>query len=118
MHISACILDSNEFSAAVLMFPESGYKTRLLQKQLDVWISKEAELALSNFQLTNDIVNSQLIHTLGGLRSSLVVLPDPENIGITVGISFISCIQDKIYIISSALPVNGRHLRIPTYPDV
>ena len=43
-------------------------------------------MALSNFRLTDDTFNLQLIHTLGILRSSLVVEPDPKNKGITVGI--------------------------------
>ena len=51
-----------------------------------MWSCRESKKALSNFRLTNDVVNSQLIHTSGGLCSSLVVLPDPENMGIAVGI--------------------------------
>ena len=66
-------------------------------------------MALSNFWLTNDIFNSQLIHTSGGLRSSLVVLPDSKNMDIAVGISLLTCIEAEINVMF-LLPVNGRHL--------
>ena len=55
MHIPACILDSNEFLTAVLMFLASGNKTRLQRKLFDVWSCLEQKMALSNFRLTNDI---------------------------------------------------------------
>ena len=73
MHSSDRILDSNEFSTTVLMFSGSGNKTKLPRKPFDMWSCKESKMALSNFRLTNDIVNSQLIYTSGGLRSSLFV---------------------------------------------
>jgi len=44
------------------------------------------------------------------LMSTLVVLPDLENMGIAVGISFISCIEAEICVISYLLPVNVSHL--------
>ena len=66
-------------------------------------------MALSNFRLTNDIVISQLIQTSGGLRSSLVVWPDPEDMDITVGISLSTCIEAGIHVMF-LLQVNGRHL--------
>ena len=68
------------------MFSGSGNKTRLLRKLVDVWICKELMMAHIYFQLTDTISNSELIHTSGSLRSSLVVYPDPGNIGIAVGI--------------------------------
>ena len=46
------------------------------------------------------------------------MLPDTENLGIAVGISLLSCIRAEIYVVSYVLPVNGRQLRFPTYPDV
>ena len=75
-------------------------------------------MALSFFRLTDDIFNSQQIHTSGGLRNSHVVYPDPENMGVAVGISLLSYIRAEIYVISYLLPSNGRHLGFPTYPDV
>ena len=59
-----------------------------------------------------------LIRSLGSLRSSLVVVPDAENISIAVGISLLSRIRAEIYVISYLLPVIGRHRGFPTYPDV
>ena len=50
--------------------------------------------------------------------TSLSVFPDPENMGIAVGISLQSCIRAEIYIISYVVSVNGRHLWFSTYPDV
>ena len=70
------------------------------------------------FQLMAAIFDFPLIRTLGSLPSSLVVLPDRENMGIAVGISLLSRIRAEIYVISYLLPVNGRHRGFPTYPDV
>jgi len=50
--------------------------------------------------------------------STLVVLPDLENMGIAVGISFLSCIEAEICDISYLLPVNGCHLRIIRDPSI
>ena len=41
--------------------------------------------------------------------TSLYVLSDPENLGISVGIFLLSCIRAEIYVMSFQLPVNGRH---------
>ena len=67
-------------------------------------------MAPSNFRLTDDIFNSQLIQTSGGVRSSLVVYPDPESMGIAVEISLLTCTEADIYVMLFLLPVNGRHL--------
>ena len=56
--------------------------------------------------------------TSDSLPTSLSVLPDPENVGIAVGIAFLSCIRAKTYVISYLLPVYVRHLWFPTYTDV
>ena len=48
--------------------------------------------------------------TSDSLPNSLSVLPDPENMGIAVGISLLTCIQAEAYVISYVLPVNGCHL--------
>ena len=42
------------------------------------------------------IFDLPLIHTSGSLRRSLVVLPDPENMGPAVGILLLSCKQAEI----------------------
>ena len=52
------------------------------------------------------------------ILASLSVLHDPENMGIALEISLLSYVEAEIYVISFLLPVNGRHLRFPTYPVV
>ena len=52
------------------------------------------------------------------LLKSLSVLPDPENMGIAIGISLLSCTRVEIHVISCLLSVYGRHLWFPTYTDV
>ena len=42
----------------------------------------------------------------------------PENKGIALEISLLTCIKAEIYVISSLLPVNGRHYCFVTYTDV
>jgi len=44
-------------------------------------------------------------HTSDYIRTSLVVLPDPKNMGMLL----LSCIRFEIYVTSYLLPVNGRH---------
>ena len=44
------------------------------------------------------------------IPTSLSVLPDPENMGVAVGISLLSCIESEIYVTPYLLPVNGHHL--------
>jgi len=44
------------------------------------------------------------------IPSSIFVLLDPGNMGIDLGISFLSCIRAEIDVISYLLPVNGRHV--------
>ena len=55
--------------------------------------------------------NFYLRHTqmTDSIPTSLFVLPDPENMGIAVRFSLLSCIRAEIYVISHVLPVNGRH---------
>jgi len=55
------------------------------------------------------------ISTSDSLRSSLVVSPYLKNMGITVGISFLSCIEAEVCVISNLLPVNGSNLWFISY---
>jgi len=71
-----------------------------------------------HFRFMAVIFDSPLTHTSDSIHTSLVVLPDTENMGIAVGISLLSRIQAEINIISYALPVHGGHLWFPTYPYV
>jgi len=56
------------------------------------------------------IFHFSLIRTTDSLRSSLVVSSYIESMGIGVWISFLSCIEAEICVISHQLPVNGSHL--------
>jgi len=49
------------------------------------------------------------------IQTSQVVLPDLENMGITVGNLSLSCIQVVVYVcfVPYALPVHGRHRYVP-----
>jgi len=50
------------------------------------------------------IFDFSFIHTSDSLRSSLVVSPDHENMGIAVGISLLSCIETELRLISFLQP--------------
>ena len=56
--------------------------------------------------------------TSDSIPTSLSVLPDPENMGIAVGITLLSCIRAEINVSSYVPPVNGRHLWFTTYAYV
>ena len=51
------------------------------------------------FRFQAAIFDFPQIHMSGSLRGSLIVKPDPENMGINVGILFPSCIEAEIFII-------------------
>ena len=70
-----------------------------------MWLCEESNKAHINLRLTDAIFDPQLIHVSGSLRSGLVALPDPETMGIAVGISILSCIQAETYVMSDLLPV-------------
>ena len=56
------------------------------------------------------IFDFQPSQTLDSLRSSPVVFPGPENIGIVAGILLLACIEAEIFVMSHLLSVNGSHL--------
>jgi len=62
------------------------------------------------FRLMSAIFDFSFFKTWGIIRSSLIGLPDLENMGIAVGILLISYIEAEIYVISHLLPVNDSHL--------
>ena len=66
----------------------------------------------SLIRFTNDISKSQLIHTSGGLRSSLVVLPDHDNMGLALGIVLLTGTEAEIHVVF-LLPVNCRRTVFP-----
>ena len=58
-----------------------------MRKLADVWLNCELKMAFVNWKLLCAIFYSIQIHASGSLRNSLIMWPDPENMGIAVGIS-------------------------------
>ena len=56
------------------------------------------------------ILNSEQTLKLGSNLNSLSALPDQENLGTAVRISFQSCTRAEIQDIAFVLPVDGGHL--------
>ena len=112
-YISARIHDSNVISTAKPMFWGSGYTTRLLRKLPDVWTSKEMKMASVDRKLFYAIFDYSQIHKSSSLRNSLVLLLDPKNMGIAVGISLQSIIEAEIHVIAYALPVMAAIFELP-----
>ena len=56
------------------------------------------------------IFNLPLTPLLNSVHTSPTELLDPENVGVAVGISLLSCIQADIDDIAYVLPVNGGHV--------
>ena len=48
--------------------------------------------------------------TLDSITTNFSVLPDPENMGIAVEISLLSCMEAEIYVMLFILPVIGHRL--------
>ena len=84
------------------MFSTSYYTIRLLLP--DVW------MAHINFRLTDAIFNSQLTSS-DSIPTSLSVLPDPENMGVVVGIVFLYRVYKARY---EYFRCGGSYLGIPT----
>ena len=78
-------------------------------------IRRITSLFLVYFRLLAAIFDFRHIQTSDSILTSFSVLPDPENMGLAVGISLLSCLRAEIYVLSFLLPVIGRHLRFPTY---
>ena len=70
------------------------------------------------FRSMSAILNSQHTLTSGSNLNSLSALPDQENFGTAIGISFQSFIRAEIQDIAFLLPVNGGHLRFTSHSDV
>ena len=64
------------------------------------------------------LFDSPLTLTLDSICISPVVLPEPENMDMVVSISFLSCIQAEICVMSFLLPVTGRHLWFLNIPHI
>ena len=70
----------------------------------------EIKMASVNRKLIRAIFDASQMHTASSLRSSLVLLPAPESMGIALGILLPSCVQAEICVKSYQLPVTVRHL--------
>jgi len=70
-----------------------------------------------HFRLNTATFNISLTLTYDSLQTSAVMLLDPENIGMTIGITLLSYIQAEIYDISYPLQVAGRHHTKLFYPN-
>ena len=70
------------------------------------------------FRFKGTMFDFRHTQTSDNIPTSLSVLPDPENMGLAVGIALLLCIEAEIYVLSVLLPVNSRHLRFLTYSDV
>ena len=124
-YISACIKYNNELKTALPMFSGSGYTTSLLRTLPNVWTWKELKIAVVNRKFN---MRHLWFHMSNSLRSSLVLLPDPENMAIAVRISLLLCIQAEICVIYFRLMAaifnfqptqtsNSIHLCLSVLPD-
>ena len=57
--------------------------------------------------------DSTVTPTSPSIPTSPTVLLDPENVGVTVGISLLSYIQDEIYVIVHVLPAMAAIFDLP-----
>jgi len=80
----------------------------------------EAEIYVISHLLPVNVSDLWFLHfpKWGIIRSSLIVLPDLENMGIAVGILLLLCIEAKINDISYLLPVIGSHFLFILYPYI
>ena len=74
------------------MFPGSGYTIRPLRKLYAMWTYEERKMAvvIVNRNFIFAIFDFSQIHKSSSLRSSLILLPDPENKGIAVVVVYTS----------------------------
>ena len=120
-YIAARVHENNEISTAT---PPGQTTQRLLRILPDVWVcwnvwtNEELKMASVNRKLMYAVFDFSQVHTSSSLRSSLVLLPDPENMDGAVGTSLLSCIEAEIYVMSFLLPVKDHHLRFTTHPNI
>ena len=73
----------------------------------------EAEMYVMSyiyFWLMATIFDFKQTQTSDSIPTSFCMLPDPENMGIAVGILLLSSTEAELYVMSYLLPVGGRHL--------
>ena len=103
---------SNVISTSKPMFSGSDNTIIQLRKLPDVWTNEEIKMASVDRKLMYPIYifDYSQIHTSSSLRNSLVLLPDPINMGIAVGISSLSSIEAEILRYSICTSGIGGHL--------
>ena len=62
--------------------------------------------------------NLPVTPTSESIHTGIIVLLDPNNVRVAVGISLLSYIQAEIYDISYVLPVNGGYVLVIRHPDL
>ena len=72
------------------MFSGSGYTTRPMRKLYAVWTYEERMMAVVIRKFISAIFDFSLIYKSSSLRSSLIVLPEPENKGMAVVVVYTS----------------------------
>ena len=99
-------------------------KTPCDNEALTIWVkygsnksinsrTRNVEVGSSEHDFTGDDMKQRRTSICEHSRkdgSEVSVLPDPENMGIAVGILLLSCLEAEICVFSYVLPVNGHHL--------
>ena len=68
-----------------------------------------------HFRLVATISNFSHPLSLNNINTGPIVKLDPENIGVAVGISLLSCIETELLVVLYSLPVvYGRHIEFLT----
>ena len=118
MYISACRHDPNPVSTVRHKFLWSSNTTDLARTLAGARVALRYDGSVAHMDYTLFHVYCWLFTALFNLRLTLtseivtcnsVVLLNPENMSLTVGISLISCIPVEFSVIVRVLPVNGSH---------
>jgi len=109
--------DSNNIQTAIHMFLRSNNMIALVSILSYVRVSSKSKMAACNRRW---IYTTHLPQTLmwKSIRISPIMMLNAKNIGMTVRMSLLSCIQAEKYVISYPLPVTFRHFCYITHPDV
>jgi len=106
-HISAANFDFSPFHSSTILRSSliafSNVENMGIVVGISLLLCIEAEIyAISYlyFRLMAAIFDFSIVRTSDSLRGSLIVSSDLENMGIDVGISFLSCIETELRLIS------------------
>ena len=78
--------------------------------------AEKKRISNCTFRFVQNIFDLTVTTTTKIISPSLLL--DPENVGVAVGISLLSCIQAEIPVIAHVLPVTSGHLLFTSQPDV